>query len=299
MTRLLKGPGTWQPLAIVVAAAVTVLGGGLPAPAATQTMPPLERLESRTTIPRDLVQVRLVTGVAEWRRGTSAWQTVAIDQFFRQGDELRTGAKGMLVLELPLQAGFINILAGSTINVSEMRQLPGFDGPQSSTLVLNSGKAFVRLRKFNRSRSQFKVNAPNGSAVVRGTEFVVAVATASETTTIGVTSGMVQVTAQNQTVDVVPGNTTTIVANHPPTQVAVALPTPIRLQRFLPRGDTLDIVGTAAPRSTIVINGIESQADPNGRFTAQVPLASDATQVTIESLEPTGHVETLSVSAGQ
>ncbi|MBC7542203.1 MAG: FecR domain-containing protein [Candidatus Sericytochromatia bacterium] len=280
--------------------ALTLVAGlSLPALAATQTLPALDRLESRTTIPRDQVQCRLVTGSVQSRRGSGAWLNVIPDQLFSEGDMLRTGDKGMLVLELPLQAGFVNVLAGSTLGVTEMRRLPGFEGAQSSTLVLNSGKAFVRLRKFNRTLSRFRVNSPNGSAVVRGTEFVVGVVPGNRTTTIGVTSGMVQVSAQDKTVDVRPGNTTTIVADNAPTAVMAVAATPIRLQRFLPKGDSLDIIGSAAPGSSIVINGLQVEMNPAGTFTATIPLSAAASQVTIESLEPTGHVETLSVSAGQ
>jgi hypothetical protein len=285
-------------LALVVA--LIPLVSGWPAPAA-QLLPPLDKLESRTGIPRDGVQVRLVTGSAEWRRGPGAWAAIMPDQICREGDELRTGGKGMLVLELPLQAGFVNVLAGSLLRVHEMQRLPGFDGAQSATLVLNNGKAFVRLRKFNRKQSRFRVNAPNGSAVVRGTEFVVATATQglTATTTIGVTSGLVQVEAQGKTVNVPPGKTSTIVGASAPTTAAETPAVPIRLTRFLPKGDLLDITGTAAPGASVVINGFQALVDTAGTFQIQVPLASDARQITIEALEPTGHVETLSVSSGQ
>jgi hypothetical protein len=283
-------------LAILLAVAPTCLAS------AATTRPALAKQENSTGIPRDSVQVRLVSGKAEWRRGNQpTWAPIRPDQLFHEGDELRTGEKGMLVLELPMQAGFVNMMAGSLLNVSEMRRLPGFDGPQSATLVLNSGKAFVRLRKFNRKESRFRVTAPNGSAVVRGTEFVVATATAADTatTTIGVTSGLVQVEAQGKIVDVPPGKASSIVGASEPTEAKEVPAVPIRLSRFLPLNGQVDIVGTAAPGGSVVVNGIQTQVDPTGRFALQIPLGLDARQVTIESLEPTGHVETLSVTAGQ
>ncbi len=269
---------------------------------AVATLPPLAAQATSTGIPRDSVQVRLTTGKTEWRQAKQpTWSPIRPDQLFHEGDELRTGDKGMLVLELPMQAGFVNLMAGSVINVSEMRRLPGFDGPQSATLVLNSGKAFVRLRKFNRKESRFRVTAPNGSAVVRGTEFVVATATAADTatTTIGVTSGLVQVEAQGKIVDVPPGKTSSIVGATEPTEAMEVPAVPIRLSRFLPLDGQVDIVGTAAPGASVVVNGVQAPVDPAGRFALQIPLSADTLQVTIESLEPTGHVETLSVTARQ
>jgi hypothetical protein len=292
-------------LRITRRAALTLLTVVLALPAwsahAVPSLPPLTSLASRHDIPRDGVQVRLVTGSADWRRGQSAWQAIQPDQMLREGDELRTGRRGMIVLELPLQAGFVNVLADSVLAVREMRRLPGFEGPQSATLMLNGGKAFVRLRRFNRRESRFRVISPNGSAVVRGTEFVVAsvVTDGRPTTTIGVTSGLVQVEAQGRTVDVPPGRTSTIVGTGTPTAAKESPAVPIRLTRFLPQGDYLHIVGKAAPGASIVIDGVQSLADTDGTFQARIHLGGDARQITIESLEPTGHVETLSVAAGE
>jgi hypothetical protein len=265
-----------------------------------QALPPLATLAPRTGIPRDSTQVRLVTGTVQWRHGAGSWAAVQPDQFFHAGDEVRTGKSGLLILELALQGGFVNVFAGSTLAIAELRRLPGFEGPQSTTLVLHEGKAFVRLRKFNRTQSRLRVNAPNGAAVVRGTEFVVATAAGTTpTTTIGVATGLVRVEAQGAHVDVPPGNISTIVGQQAPTEASPRPAVPIQVTRFLPLGGRLDIAGTAAPGASIIIAGVQVQADAGGRFQAQVPLATTAQEVTIKALEPTGNIETLSLSVGR
>lgn len=281
---------------IAVALVLAVSAPVSPAVASPSGLSQSRALSPTVGLARDAVAVRVVSGSVSWARQAS-WQPVARGQLLHAGDAARTADQALLVLELPEQAGFVHVLGGSELRISELRQLPGPEGPQAATFTLNGGKAYVKLRSFNRQRSRFHVQTPGGSAAVRGTEFVIAV-DGSATTRVGVTEGRVSVTAQGRDVDVVPGYVVSIVPGQAPTQPRAHAAVPLRLTSFLPVGPQAQLAGKAAPGSTVMVNGRQVPVAADGSFAASVPLAPDATHAMVEAIDPTGLVESLTVSAG-
>lgn len=260
------------------------------------TLTETRQLTHSTGIARDRVLVRVVSGTVDWQRKPGAWQTLATDAALRSGDTIRTADGALLVLELPLQAGFVHVLGGSQLAISDLKQLPGKDGPQEAAFRLNNGRALVRLRKFNRMRSRFHVDTPGGSAAVRGTEFVVAV-DAQAKTSVGVTSGRVAVLAQGKSLDLNPGQATTFAKGAAPVAALTVRPVPITLKEFLPGPTSAVVTGTAGVGTTVYVNGLATAVGPDGAFSATVPILPETTQIIIESLDATGHLETMSLSA--
>lgn len=274
----------------------TLASTGLPAMARPLSLNPSQSLAPTQGVPRDAVLVRLVSGAVS-RSAPAGWQSVERGQWLRLGDAVRTAEQAMLVLELPEQAGFVHVLGGSELAISELRQLPGHDGPQAAIFTLNGGKAFVKLRSFNRERSRFQVQTPGGSAAVRGTAFVVDVDRAA-TARIGVSEGQVVVSARGQDIDLVPGHTSTIIPGQPPTSPTRHRTTPLRLTSFWPMGQQAQVSGRAAPGSTVMVNGLQVSVADDGAFVATVPLAPDLTQAVVEAIDPTGHIESVTVTGG-
>lgn len=267
----------------------------LPARAASPTAVTSSPMTPRAGVPRDAVQVRMLSGEVSWRPKGGAWQPVVQDQVLHRADEVRTGERALLVMELPVAAGFVHLMGSSQVAIADLKCLPGFEGPQSAVFTLNHGRAFLRLRKFNRSASRLRVETPGGSAVVRGTEFLVAV-DSQQATTVGVASGMVAVTAQQQSVDVRPGESSHFTPTTPPAPPVTVKPVPIRLLSFLPVEEGAAVSGTAAPGGTVIVNGISGNVGPDGHFSVTIPLTPEIGQAVIECLDTAGHVETLTLN---
>lgn len=292
-----KGQGV-GPMRSLAARLVVCIGLSaiLPAEAQPSSFDYDRSLSPTIGLARDTVAVRLVSGSVT-RATQTAWQPVERGQLLRANDAVRTADQALLVLELPEQAGFVHVLGGSELRISELRQLPGPEGPQAATFTLNGGKAYVKLRSFNRRRSRFQVQTPSGSAAVRGTAFVIAVDQA-RTTRIGVTAGRVSIQAQGREVDVTPGQVASIVPGQAPTRPKPHTAIPLRLTSFLPVGSQAHLTGRAAPGSTVMVNGRQVLVADDGSFTAAVPLEAAATRAFVEAIDPTGAVESLTISAG-
>jgi len=165
-----------------------------------------------------------VSGVVEvLPAGSDAWQLAAPGTHVTTGDHIRTGASSAVTLVF-FDGSATNLAADTKLTMS---QLSGRRDGRSKVIVLHQwmGRTYNRVQRLLDAASRFEIETPTAVTAVRGTAFTVEVAP-DGATQVMVEKGLVEVTAQETTVGVQPGQATTVQPDSTPAPVVPAL-TPV------------------------------------------------------------------------
>ena len=216
------------------------------------------------------LEVRRVTGRVTFRVNSSSTRAASVgDRLQAVGQGILTGPRSSAVLAIDDGIGFIQVSENTELQVRSLHVKAG--GGKITELRVNRGQARLNVRRFTNPNSRLNIDTPAGVAAVRGTEFGV---TVTEVGRSGITtqSGVVDVSAQNQTVTLNPSQFSTIVPGEPPAPARMlSLDLSLQVQSIVPLGVNQLVFSaiTEAP-NLVLINGQEVSVDQNGGIAATV-----------------------------
>jgi YVTN family beta-propeller protein len=168
----------------------------------------------------------IIDGQAATARGTADFAAAHDGDLLQVGDRVRTDAASHAV---------VTFFDGSTIEVEPTTTITvdtatiNANGSITISLTQTLGRTWSSVQKLTKADSRFELKTPTSTAVVRGTGFITDVSPTG-VTTLQTSDGVVNVTAQGQSVDVAAGQVTTVQQNAPPTQPVPGPPPPNKLR---------------------------------------------------------------------
>jgi len=221
------------------------------------------------------LEVRSITGRVTFRVNSSSTRSASVgDRLQSVGQGVITGPRSSAVLAIDDGIGFIQVSENTDLQVRSLHIQYG--GGKITELRVNRGQARLNVRRFTNPNSRLRINTPAGVAAVRGTEFGVTVTQVGRS---GITtqSGVVDVSAQDQTVTLNPNQFSTIVPGEAPTPARFLSGTlSLEVQSIIPLGVN-ELVFTAITEAPnlVTLNGVEVAVDQNGEIAATVIKPED------------------------
>ena len=169
-------------------------------------------------------------GVEVRPAGSETWLPASPAQRLELGDRIRTGPLSTARLVF-FDDSTTDLEAETEITIAQMMSRRDGHG-KVITLYQRLGRSHNYVQRLPDSASRFEIETPATVAVVRGTEFSIAVE-ANGATQVAVWKGFVEVTAREKTVQVQPGEMTSVRPNLPPS-LSVRVPTRWPPEVFLP-----------------------------------------------------------------
>jgi hypothetical protein len=245
-----KGWGRRRLLIVTVIAALVVVPAAL---VITQ-----QRAAAAATI------LSILDGSASVARGTAPFIAASDGDIVNAGDRVQTAERSHAMVTF-FDGSTLEIEPATTVQIEEASSA---NGAVAIRIAQTIGRTWASVQKLTRVDSKFEVRTPTLVAAVRGTAFMTDVL-ADGTSSVRTTDGIVQVTAQGQTVAVAAGQTTTASPNAPPTAPAPVGTPPNRLRFGLHSPAYLVVMDSFGRACGIVMPG------PN--VVRQIPgcLASD------------------------
>ncbi len=154
----------------------------------------------------------ILDGTADVAHGAASFARAADGYAIATGDRVRTAEQSHAVVTF-LDGSTLEVEPATTITIVEATAAPS--GAITIRLEQALGRTWSSVQKLARSDSKFELRTPTTTATVRGTGFVTDVL-ASGTTTVTTSDGIVEVSAQGQTVVVPAGSFTTVQPSAPP-----------------------------------------------------------------------------------
>ncbi len=214
-------------------------------------------------------QVTIAPNRQSWRRAQANDQLTAI------GDQVKTGARSKVDLEMDLGIGTIQVAPATLIQLRGITR--SADGGRVSLFYMPAGSARIKLRRFTNPNTRFELETPAGVSGVRGTEFGI-VAQPSGKTSVAVLEGKVNTNAQGEDVSVDAGFQNFTIPGEPP-----ALPVPLTDsttldyqldKQIVGQKRQLSFVGQVDPVNVVFVNNRVVDTDRQGRFQVALPLTS-------------------------
>jgi hypothetical protein len=245
---------------------VSVLATAAPANPQTQVQ---ARFDRAFTLRNLAGQVEIKPNQQGWRRAQ------ANDLITSIGDQLKTGERSRVDLQLDVGIGSIQVAPSTLIQLREMRR--NADESRVSLFYMPYGSARIKLRRFTNPNTRFEIETPAGVSGVRGTEFGVA-AQPSGKTSVAVLDGRVNTSAQGQSVDVDAGFQNFTIPGEPPSPpVPLTDNTNLDYQldkRIAGTRRQLQFVGKVDPVNVVFANGKVVETDRQGQFQVALPVTS-------------------------
>ena len=157
--------------------------------------------------------------------GSDAWQLALNGAEIGLGDRVRTAASSSVALVF-FDGSITEMEAHTEVAVAQMRSQRA--GDRTITLYQQIGQTHHHVQPSHGSASRFEIETPSAVIAVHGTEFSLSVES-DGVSHIAVIKGVVDVTAEGDTVQVASGQETSVQPNHPPAAVRPSLgasPTP-------------------------------------------------------------------------
>jgi FecR protein len=246
--------------------AASVLVNAAPAHPQTQVE---ARFDRAFTLKNLAGQVDLKPNQQAWRRAQ------ANDLITSIGDQIKTGTRSRVDLQLDVGIGTIQVAPATLIQLREIRRNP--DESRVSLFYMPYGSARIKLRRFTNPNTRFEIETPAGVSGVRGTEFGV-VAQPSGKTSVAVLDGKVNTSAQGQSVDVDAGFQNFTIPGEPPSPpVPLTDDTQLDYQldkRLKGTQRHLKFVGKVNPVNVVFANGQVLDTDRQGQFQVNLPVTS-------------------------
>jgi FecR protein len=214
-------------------------------------------------------QVEIKPSQQSWRRAN------ANDQLTTIGEQVKTGARSRVDLQLDVNIGTIQVAPSTLIQIRAINVNP--DQSRVSLFYMPYGSARVKLRRFNNPNTRFEIETPAGVSGVRGTEFGVAAQPAGKTS-VAVLDGRVLTSAQGQGVNVDAGFQNFTIPGEPPSP-PVPLTDNTDLDYQLDKQLSglkrqLRFIGKVDPVNVVFVDGQVVDTDRQGQFTVPIPLTS-------------------------
>ncbi|MBK8985150.1 MAG: FecR domain-containing protein [Chloroflexi bacterium] len=155
-----------------------------------------------------------IHGLVERQNEDGSWTVVPRLSSLTAGQRIRTGSLSQASLTF-YDGSQATLSANSELTIEQLNALRAEEGLRTIVLTQHLGESdhYVQFRSDGGSR--YEVNTPAGSGIARGTQFRVLV-TPELQAQFAVSEGKVDVTGLNQTVSVVAGQTTAVLAGSPP-----------------------------------------------------------------------------------
>jgi hypothetical protein len=220
-----------------------------------------------------------VSGVVEvLPAGSNTWQPVEPGRRVTTGDRIRTRASSAVTLAF-FDGSTTSLAAKTELTVS---QLSGRRDGHDKIIVLHQwvGRTYNRVQRLLDPASRFEIETPTAVTAVRGTVFTVEV-TPDGATQVTVGEGLVEVTAQETTVEVQPSQATTVQPDLPP---APPVPAPTPLPPATPQPT---LTTTETPRPTETEEPEEPTETPEPTETEEPEDPTETPEPTEEPEEPT------------
>ncbi len=245
---------------------LSVLATATPAHPQTQVQ---ARFDRAFTLKNLAGQVEIKPNQQAWRRAQ------ANDLITSIGDQIKTGERSRVDLQLDVGIGSIQVAPSTLIQLREIRR--NADESRVSLFYMPYGSARIKLRRFTNPNTRFEIETPAGVSGVRGTEFGVA-AQPSGKTSVAVLDGRVNTNAQGQDVGVDAGFQNFTMPGEPPSQ-PVPLTDSTQLDYQLDKSIVgmqrqLKFVGKVDPVNVVFANGKVVDTDRQGQFQVSLPVTS-------------------------
>lgn len=248
----------------------------------------------------------LIDGQTQVARPGADFASATDGQLLAGGDRVRTDAQGHALVTF-FDGSTIEIEPATTLTVDTAAS--NADGSITISLTQSIGRTWSSVQRLTKASSKFEIKTPTSTAVVRGTGFITDVAPTG-VTTLTTSDGVVEVSAQGQTVQVGAGEVTTVSPNAPPTQPVPGPPPPNKLRFGMHSPAYLAVVdpvgrscGIVLPGPTVVrqIPGCLASDPGTDPQLVDVPNAPAGTyRIVIASIPPGGSfVATASAVDGQ
>lgn len=158
--------------------------------------------------------VEAIAGLVEVQGADGAWTAVNKLGTLTAGQRIRTGMLSQATLTF-FDGSQAHLHANTEISVDELNAQPAAAGFRTVILTQHVGESDHNVEFRNDGGSRYEVKTPAGSGVARGTKFQVVV-TPALLAQFAVSEGKVDVTGLNQTISVVAGQSTAVLAGSPP-----------------------------------------------------------------------------------
>lgn len=193
----------------------------------------------------------ILDGSASVARGTAAFVIASDGDIVNTGDRVQTADRSHAMVTF-FDGSTLEIEPATTVQIEEAASAAS--GSISIRIAQAIGRTWASVQKLTHADSRFELRTPSLTAGVRGTGFITEVL-ADGTSTLETTDGLVQVTAQGQSVLVGAGQATTAAANAPPTAPAPPTRLPSRLRFGLHSPAYLVVVDPFGRACGIVLPG--------------------------------------------
>jgi hypothetical protein len=255
---------------------LSVLTNALPAHPQTQVQ---ARFDRAFTLKNLAGQVAIKPHQQAWRPAQTN------DQISRIGDQVKTGGRSRVDLQLDVGIGSIQVAPSTLIQMREIRRNP--DESRVSLFYMPYGSARIKLRRFTNPNSRFEIETPAGVSGVRGTEFGVT-AQPNGKTSVAVLEGQVNTNAQAQDVAVDAGFQNFTIPGEPPSPpVPLTDDTTLNYQlekRIVALRRRLNFIGKVDPVNIVFVNGQVVDTDRQGQFQVPLPVtASPRIEITVQT----------------
>lgn len=211
-------------------------------------------------------------GVVEmWSAGSSRWRPVSDGASIGKGDAIRTGDDVTAAVAF-FDGSWTQLEPGTEVKFTAMSSRRN-GGQRTIVLHQRRGRTRHAVESSPDGRGRFQVKTPTALSTVRGTEFEVSVEV-DGTTDVAVWRGRVAVTAERTTVEVEPGQATSVQPSQPPATpfVCPQLPPPPVFPISTP--PTATWTATARPTATPTLMPTATAFDPVTAFPS--PTATPA-----------------------
>jgi hypothetical protein len=168
----------------------------------------------------------IIDGTTNLARGTADFTAARDGDLLQGGDRVRTDAASHALVTF-FDGSTIELEPTTTITVDTATS--NANGSIAISLTQTLGRTWSSVQKLTKADSRFEVKTPTTTATVRGTGFITDVSPTG-VTTLTTSDGVVNVSAQGQSVDVAAGQVTTVQPNSPPTQPVPGPPPPNKLR---------------------------------------------------------------------
>jgi RNA polymerase sigma factor (sigma-70 family) len=190
--------------------------------------------------------------------GSETWYFASNGTMVQPGDRIRTGASSQAMLE-SFEGSITKLDDQTEITIAQMNARRN---KSCRVIVLHQwmGETHHRVEPLPDRFSRFQIETSTAVAAVRGTEFTVAVDD-NGTTQVRVLEGLVKVTAEESTVEVMDRQETRVMLHQPPLAarpVLVPLPEPLPTVSPTPQPQRTNLT---ASTPTVILSSIEDEAE--------------------------------------
>ncbi len=238
------------------------------------------------------LEVKQLLGKVTREQGSSSYFARVGDRLRAVNDGITTGKNSSATLLVDTGIGTISLTENTQLKIQELAMAP--DNGRITRLQVMSGRALLRIRRFNHRGSRLEIRTPAGLSGVRGTEFGLNIQPSGKTG-LAVREGKVVSSAQGQAVAVLGGfQNFTIPGEAPSTPTPLTEDTRIqyRFQQVIERRvRKVRLVGKVDPVNSVSVEGTPQSTNREGVFITDFKLLPNSLKIQVEVTTPLGKRE--------